>query len=99
MGELETRKFAGIDLGKTAVQFSVYDEAAAETTEESFPLPREEQEDYVANGLFYVRRYLEANHISWDMYHGVYFTMADTSQQCRKHLEELLDEDFKSGIP
>ena len=95
MGELETRKFAGIDLGKTAVQFSVYDEAAAETTEESFPLPREEQEDYVANGLFYVRRYLEANHISWDMYHGVYFTMADTSQQCRNCWTRIL----KSGIP
>ena len=28
MGELETRKFAGIDLGKYAVQLSVYDEAA-----------------------------------------------------------------------
>ena len=27
MGELETRKFAGIDLGKYAVQLSVYDEA------------------------------------------------------------------------
>lgn len=95
MGELETRKFAGIDLGKYAVQLSVYDEAAAETTEESFPLPEKEQEDYIASGLFYIRRYMEANHINWEMYHGVYFTMEDTSRQCRKHLEELLDEDFK----
>ena len=55
MGELETRKFAGIDLGKQSVQFSIYDEAMTEMTEESFPLNQEEQEDYIANGIYYVR--------------------------------------------
>ena len=47
MGELETRKFAGIDLRRSSVQFSVYDEAKAETSEESFQLNEEEQKDYI----------------------------------------------------
>lgn len=95
MGELETRKFVGIDLGKHAVQFSVYDEAIAETAEESFPLALEEQEDYIANGLFYVKRYMESNHLGWDMYHGVYFTMEDTGEEYRQRLTDLLDDNFK----
>lgn len=95
MGELETRKFVGIDLGKHAVQFSVYDEAIAETAEESFPLALEEQEDYIANGLFYVKRYMESNHFGWDMYHGVYFTMEDTGEEYRQRLTDLLDDNLK----
>lgn len=95
MGELETRKFAGIDLGRLAVQFSVYDEAAAQTTEESFPLPEEDREHYIESGLLCVRRYLEANQLGWEDYHGVYFTMEDTSPERREELAALLDEDFK----
>ena len=45
MGELETRKFVGIDMGKQSVQLSIYDEAGTEMTEESFPLTPEEQEE------------------------------------------------------
>ena len=95
MGELETRKFAGIDLGRQAVRFSVYDEAVAETTEESFLLSEKEQEDFIGSGLFYVRCHLEESHKSWDAYQGVYFTMEDTGKEARKYLTEQLDDEFK----
>lgn len=95
MGEQETKKFAGIDLRKTSVQFSVYDEAKAETSEESFRLSEEEQKDPVAGGLRHIQRFLEEGGLSWDRYHSVYFTLEDTSESWRRHLEELLDEDFK----
>lgn len=36
MEELETKKYAGIDLGRTSVQFSIYREGQEEMTEESF---------------------------------------------------------------
>ena len=94
MGELETRKFAGIDLGKQSVQFSIYDEAMTEMTEESFPLNQEEQEDYIANGIYYVRNYMEVNHLEWADYQSVYFSMEDTSEENRSHLKEVLDEAF-----
>ncbi|MCD8019612.1 MAG: DUF5716 family protein [Clostridiales bacterium] len=95
MEQLETRRFAGIDIGKDAVHLSVYDEGKGEMTEETFPLQESEQEDYIDSGLCYILRYMEANQVKWEDYHGVYFTMEDASKGCRDHLTELLDADFK----
>ena len=47
MEELETKKYAGIDLGRTSVQFSIYREGQEEMTEESFLLSEEEQKEYM----------------------------------------------------
>ena len=41
MEELDTKKYAGIDLGKTSVQFSIYREGQEEMSEESFPIARD----------------------------------------------------------
>ena len=46
MEELDTKKYAGIDLGKTSVQFSIYREGQEEMTEESFLLSEEEQKEF-----------------------------------------------------
>lgn len=94
MGELETRKFAGIDLGKTSVQLSIYDEAMTEMTEESFPLHPEEQEDPIAGGIYYVKKYMEVNHLDWGDFQSVHFSMEDTSEANRNHLKEVLDASF-----
>ena len=51
MEELETKKYAGIDLGRTSVQFSIYREGQEEMTEESFLLSEEEQKEYMLLGL------------------------------------------------
>lgn len=50
MEELETKKYAGIDLGRTSVQFSIYREGQEEMTEESFLLSEEEQKEYIESG-------------------------------------------------
>ena len=47
MEELETKKYAGIDLGRTSVQFSIYREGQEEMTEVSFLLSEEEQKEYI----------------------------------------------------
>lgn len=39
------QKYAGIDLGRTSVQFSIYREGQEEMTEESFLLSEEEQKN------------------------------------------------------
>ena len=44
MEELETKKYAGIDLGRTSVQFSIYREGQEEMTEESFLLSERSEE-------------------------------------------------------
>ena len=59
MEELETKKYAGIDLGRTSVQFSIYREGQEEMTEESFPLSEEEQKEYIESGMRQVERYME----------------------------------------
>ena len=51
MEELETKKYAGIDLGRTSVQFSIYREGQEEMTEESFLLSEEEQKEYIESGM------------------------------------------------
>ena len=55
MEELETKKYAGIDLGRTSVQFSIYREGQEEMTEESFLLSEEEQKEYIesSGGSFF----------------------------------------------
>ena len=59
MEELETKKYAGIDLGRTSVQFSIYREGQEEMTEESFLLSEEEQKEYIESGMRQVERYME----------------------------------------
>lgn len=95
MGELETRKFAGVDIGRDSIQFSVYDEAMEEMTEESFPLGEEEQEDYIVNGMEYLSKYMEINHFSWEDYSCVRFVLEDASKEHRECLNQLLDDEFK----
>lgn len=94
MEELETRKFAGIDLGKQSVQLSIYDEGIAEMMEESFPLNPEDQEDYIAGGMDYVGKYMETNRLKWADFQSVYFSLEDTSEETRNHLKTVLDEAF-----
>ncbi len=95
MGELEIRKFLGMDLGKTAVRLSIYDEAEKQMTEDSFPLDEADEEDPISAGFFYVQEYLRENDTGWDRFHGVSFTMEDPSEENRDALTALLDEDFK----
>ena len=57
MEELDTKKYAGIDLGKTSVQFSIYREGQEEMSEESFPIAKEQQEAYIETGIHLVEEY------------------------------------------
>ena len=56
MEELETKKYAGIDLGRTSVQFSIYREGQEEMTEESFLLSEEEQKEYIDTAVSMLAR-------------------------------------------
>ncbi len=96
MEELEMIKYAGIDLGRTSVQFSVYSEGKEEITEESFPLPQAEGAlDYIAEGMDILSKYMEVNHQKWSDYKAVHFTMEEASRENRERLKGLLDEDFQ----
>lgn len=65
MEELETKKYAGIDLGRTSVQFSIYREGQEEMTEVSFLLSEEEQKEYIESGMRQVERYMETGGLRW----------------------------------
>ena len=54
MEELDTKKYAGIDLGKTSVQFSIYREGQEEMSEVSFPIAKEQKEAYIETGFHLV---------------------------------------------
>ena len=56
MEELETKKYAGIDLGRTSVQFSIYREGQEEMTEESFLLSEEEQKEYIDTAVSMIEK-------------------------------------------
>lgn len=94
MEERETKLFAGIDIGRNSLHFSVYREADAEMTEESFPIAPEE-DDYISAGMDILGRHMAFHQIKWEDYDGVTFTMEDASGSSRKHLEALLGDDFK----
>ena len=70
MEELETKKYAGIDLSRTSVQFSIYREGQEEMTEESFPLSEEEQKEYIESGMRQVERYMETGSLSMELSKG-----------------------------
>lgn len=73
MEELETKKYAGIDLGRTSVQFSIYREGQEEMTEESFLLSEEEQKEYIESGMRQVERYMETGGLRWPDFQAVHF--------------------------
>ena len=56
MEELETKKYAGIDLGRTSVQFSIYREGQEEMTEESFLLSEEEQKELADKNYSFIEK-------------------------------------------
>ncbi|MDO5145867.1 MAG: DUF5716 family protein [Eubacteriales bacterium] len=95
MGELETRKYIGIDIGKDSVQLSIYEESGAEMREESFPVPPDEREDCIAFAMNMAEKYMECNGLAWTDFQDVNFTMEDTSEACRKQLGSLLKEEVK----
>lgn len=94
MGELQTRKLAGIDMGKKALQLSLYDEGLKEMTEESFPLSLNKHDDFIERGLEFLKGYMGANSLTWASFARVTFTMEDCSKENREHLKEMLDERF-----
>ena len=65
MEELDTKKYAGIDLGKTSVQFSIYREGQEEMSEESFPIAKEQQEAYIETGIHLVEEYMKEKEYQW----------------------------------
>ena len=75
MEELETKKYAGIDLGRTSVQFSIYREGQEEMTEESFLLSEEEQKEYIESGMRQVERYMETGGLRWPDFQAVHFSI------------------------
>ena len=83
MEELETKKYAGIDLGRTSVQFSIYREGQEEMTEESFLLSEEEQKEYIESGMRQVERYMETGGLRWPDFQAVHFSMEDASEENR----------------
>ena len=72
MEELETKKYAGIDLGRTSVQFSIYREGQEEMTEESFLLSEEEQKEYIESGMRQVERYMDTGGLRWPDFQAVF---------------------------
>ena len=92
MEELETKKYAGIDLGRTSVQFSIYREGQEEMTEESFPLSEEEQKEYIESGMRQVERYMETGGLRWPDFQAVHFSMEDASEENRSKLKSAVSE-------
>ena len=80
MEELETKKYAGIDLGRPSVQFSIYREGQEEMTEESFLLSEEEQKEYIESGMRQVERYMETGGLRWPDFQAFHFSMEDASE-------------------
>ena len=94
MEELDTKKYAGIDLGSSSVQFSIYREGQEEMSEESFPLSKEEQEDYIKAGMQLVEEYMREKEYQWSDYRAVHFSMADTTEENRDKLKNCVSEEF-----
>ena len=95
MEELETKKYAGIDLSRTSVQFSIYREGQEEMTEESFPLSEEEQKEYIESGMRQVERYMETGGLRWPDFQAVHFSMEDASEENRGKLKSAVSEEFR----
>ena len=68
MEELDTKKYAGIDLGKTSVQFSIYRGGQEEMSEESFPIEKEQQVAYIETGIHLVEAYMKEKEYQWSDY-------------------------------
>ena len=94
MEELDTKKYAGIDLGKTSVQFSIYREGQEEMSEESFPIAKEQQEAYIETGIHLVEEYMKEKEYQWSDYQAVHFSMQDPSEENRDKLKESVSEEF-----
>ncbi|MCI6857988.1 MAG: DUF5716 family protein [Eubacterium sp.] len=95
MEELEIKKYGGVDLGKSSVQFSIYFEGREEMTEESFPIPPESRQDYIAAGIELVKKYMEVNRHAWSEFSDVNFVLEDASETNRDRLRNLLVDDFR----
>ena len=95
MEELETKKYAGIDLGRTSVQFSIYREGQEEMTEESFLLSEEEQKEYIESGIRQVERYMETGGLRWPDFQAVHFSMEDASEENRSKLKSAVSEELR----
>ena len=94
MEALNSRKFVGIDLDQEAVQLSIYDEVSEQMTEEYFPMPAEQKDDYLEHGWDYICKYIEYHEISWEDYSAVYFSLKDVSEENRARLQSLLPQEF-----
>lgn len=95
MEQQDKSRYAGIDIGRHAISFSVYDEAGKNIEEEYFPLEADEQDEYMENGMDRLLKYLSVNQIKWSDFQSVHFSLEDTSEECREHLENMLDDDFR----
>lgn len=94
MEQLESKKYIGIDIGKTSVQISIFDETAGEMQEESFPLPDGESEEYIETGVDLMMKYMQTNRWAWKDFHTVCFVLEDATAEHRHRLEQQLGEPF-----
>ena len=63
MEQLDTRRFAGIDLSHASAQLSIYDEGSRQMTEESFLLPEEDREDYIRTGMDLIAKHMKTERL------------------------------------
>lgn len=96
MGELATRRFAGIDFGYTQVHFSVYDEGQKEILEERFPLESGEKDSYMEEGLSLLEAYIKEKGISWEDYSQVTVTMEEVDEDSRRRVLALLPKSCRN---
>ena len=94
MEQMTTRTFAGIDLGRTALSLSIYDEAKKEMEEESFPIDQEGADDYISAGLDRLFSCLQEKGLSPEDFTDVVFSMEETDEESRKKLEQGLPEQW-----
>ena len=94
MEQVTTRSFAGIDLGRTALSLSIYDEAKKEMEEKNFPVDEDRADDYIRAGLDRLSAYLQEKGLSPEDFTDVVFCMEKTDEESRKKLREELPENW-----
>ena len=95
MEQLDTRRFAGIDLSHGSAQLSIYDEGSRQMTEESFLLPEDDREDYIRTGMDLIVKHMKTERLKWEDFQSVYFSLEDASTGMREHLAQVLPVAFK----
>ena len=96
MEQLTTRTFAGIDLSRTALSLSVYDEAKKEIEEESFPIPEDQAHDYIRVGLGHLFAAFKEKSISPEDFSNMVLCLENADEDHRQELADLLPHEWIS---